>query len=158
MKHEKWEIEGFLVSTDPALLDLDRTHGFIAHSYWAAGIPKSILQKSIKNSLCFGLYRIASGSLEQVGFARIVSDYSTFAYLGDVYISENWRKKGLSKWLMECVLAHPELQGLRRFCLGTKDAHQLYSRFGFEVIQQPQNWMEIKVSDIYRQNSESHPS
>lgn len=140
-----WEKDSFVVSTDPEKLDVSRIHAFLSQSYWAKGIPIAIVKKSIENSLNFGLYH---GS-EQIGFARVVSDYATFAYLGDVYVEEAWRGRGLSKWLMSCIMSHPELQGLRRYCLGTRDAHGLYRQFGFEVIKVPENWMEIRVQDIY---------
>jgi GNAT superfamily N-acetyltransferase len=144
----RWEKDDFEVSTDPALLDVDRIHAFLASSYWSTGIPLEIVRTSIENSLCFGLYR--SSDKRQLGFARVISDYATFAYLGDVYVEAEWRGKGLSKWLMSCIVSHPNLQGLRRFCLGTRDAHGLYRQFGFEVAKQPENWMEIKVPDLYR--------
>jgi GNAT superfamily N-acetyltransferase len=138
---------------DRNLLDIPKVHGFIKNSYWASEIPFSIFEKSVFNSLCFGVYEVfdlKEMSLQQIGFARVVSDFATFAYLGDVYIEEAYRGQGLSKWLMSCVFSHSELQGLRRFCLGTKDAHKLYEKFGFKVIPEPQNWMEIRVKDIYK--------
>lgn len=145
----RWEREGWVISTDPALLAVDRIHAFLTQSYWARGIPLALVEKSIQHSLCFGLYRVEGVVLRQMGFARVVSDHATFAYLGDVYVEAAWRGQGLSKWLMACIVAHPELQGLRRFCLGTRDAHGLYAQYGFEVIGQPQNWMEIRVPDPY---------
>jgi GNAT superfamily N-acetyltransferase len=145
----KWQKEQFAIDTDPSQLDIDRVHSFLSKSYWATGIPIEIVKKSIQNSLCFGLYVSNENRLQQIGFARIVSDYATFAYLGDVYVEESWRGKGLSKWMMSCVMSHPQLQGLRRICLGTRDAHDLYKKYGFEVIKQPENWMEIKVPNIY---------
>jgi len=147
-----WERAPYSISTDPNRLDLDRLHGFIAGTYWATGIPRATFEKSVANSLPFGVYRedaAAAGDSRQIGFARVVSDYATFAYLGDVFIEESERRRGLSKWLMECVMAHPELQGLRRFCLGTRDAHGLYRKFGFKVIPTPENWMEIRVMNPY---------
>ena len=146
---KSWKKDEFVISTDPALLDLKRIHAFLATSYWAAGIPFDTVRKSIQNSLGFGVYLSENAKLRQIGFARVVTDYATFAYLGDVYVEEEWHGKGLSKWLMSCVKNHPELQGLRRFCLGTRDAHGLYKQFGFEVIRLPENWMEIKVANPY---------
>lgn len=134
------------VSTDSSLLNLDLTYSYITNSYWANGIPRDVFENSVKNSLCFGVYK----NKVQIGFARVVSDYSTFAYLGDVFIVEEERGKGYSKILMDTIMNHPQLQGLRRFCLGTKDAHDLYKKYGFEMIKSPQNWMEIKRSHIYQ--------
>ncbi len=137
--------ENFLISTNRELLDLELTHQMIYESYWATKIPKAIFTKSIDNSQCFGVY----DQTRQVGFARVVSDFATFAYLADVFVVQDYRGKGLSKWLIEVILQHPELQGLRRICLGTKDAHGLYAKYGFQVINEPKNWMEIKVPGIY---------
>ncbi len=145
-----WSKESFSISTDPAHLDLEKIHHFLYHSYWAQGIPLATVQKSISHSLSFGLYRTETANLRsQIGFARVVSDFATFAYLCDVYVEQSHRGLGLSRWLLECIMAHPELQGLRRFCLGTKDAQGLYAKFGFKVHPQPENWMEIKLSNIY---------
>jgi GNAT superfamily N-acetyltransferase len=131
-------------------LDLEKIHRFLFQSYWARGIPLTTVQKSISHSLNFGLYLTeTTDARSQIGFARVVSDFSTFAYLGDVYVEPSHRGLGLSRWLLECIMAHPELQGLRRLCLGTKDAQGLYAKFGFAVHPQPENWMEIKNSDIY---------
>ncbi len=154
MKAMRWEKAPYFISTDPNDLDLDRIHAFLSRSYWAQGIPKELVGKSARNSLCFGVYLPASrkspgGAPAQVGFARVISDYATFGYLADVYVEPEHRGRGLSKWLMECVMSHPELQGLRRFCLGTRDAHGLYQKFGFDNSRQPENWMEIRVPDIY---------
>jgi GNAT superfamily N-acetyltransferase len=150
---KEWTRGDFLVSTDPTLLDLKTCHRYIASSYWAKNIPNDLFEKSVRNSLPFGVYRVSSQSdlkkLIQVGFARIISDFSTFAYLGDVFIDESERKQGLSKWLIECILSHPELQGLRRICLGTLDAHSLYEKYGFKNCDNPRNWFEIKVSNLY---------
>jgi GNAT superfamily N-acetyltransferase len=148
--HHVWERPEFEISTNPSFLDLPRIHRFLTASYWALGIPLPIVEKSIRGSLPFGIYRIEGKSREQVGFARVVTDFATFGYLGDVYVETDFRGRGLSKWLMSCVMEHPELQELRRFCLGTRDAHSLYTRFGFEAIKQPENWMEIRAPDIYQ--------
>jgi GNAT superfamily N-acetyltransferase len=137
--------EGYSISTDKALLDVELIHRFLSTSYWARGIPLNVVRDSVENSLCFGLY--CSGA--QAGFARVITDYATFAYLGDVFVLEEHRGKGLSKALLKEVFAHPRLQGLRRFCLGTRDAHSLYEQFGFSVIKKPELWMEIKKENIY---------
>lgn len=144
----EWKKENFTVTTDPKVLQIERVHAFLTESYWAENIPIELVRKSVENSLNFGI--IEEISQMQIGFARVVSDFATFAYLGDVYIEKKWRGLGLSKWLMECITQHPELQGLRRFCLGTRDAHKLYAKYGFQVIAKPENWMEIRVNDIYK--------
>ena len=119
---------GYFVSTDETLLDIDVIHSFLSkESYWAMNIPREVVERSIPNSMCFGVYQ----GEEQIGFARVVTDKATFAYLADVFIIEEYRGKGLSKWLIEVIHAHPELQGLRRWLLGTKDAHGLYEQFGW---------------------------
>jgi 8-oxo-dGTP pyrophosphatase MutT (NUDIX family)/predicted GNAT family N-acyltransferase len=147
----EWERDGFVVSTDPRRLDLDAAHRFIHGSYWAKGIPRDVFEKSLRHSLAFGIYETATG--KQVGLARVITDYATFAYLGDVFIDDAARGRGLGKWLMECILQHPELQSLRRFSLATKDAHSLYAQYGFKPTADPQNWMEIKDSEIYLRHS-----
>lgn len=135
----------FTVSTDRELVDLDVVHGFLTECYWAKGIPREVVARSIENSLCFGVY----AESKQVGFARVISDYATYAYIGDVFVLESFRGRGLGKWLMECVMQHPQLQGLRRWSLVTSDAHGLYSRLGFEPLKKPQNYMELHHSDLY---------
>ena len=148
------ERDGFRISTDRARLDVDLIHGYLAQSYWAKGIPREIVERSIHSSLCFGIYEAAgpgSGESEkQIGFARVITDKATFAYLADVFVLEGWRGRGLSKWLLETILAHPDLQGLRRFCLGTRDAQGLYARYGFANPRDPSRWMEILRPDVYR--------
>jgi len=136
----------FLISTDPARISLDVVHGFLTNCYWAKGIPRETVARSIEHSLCFGVY---DGSGEQVGFARVVSDFATVAYLGDVFILESHRGRGLSKWLMECVTQHPSLQGLRRWILLTRDAHALYAKFGFTPVAKPDRYMELHRPDVY---------
>ena len=138
---------GYKISTNKDELDIDAIHDFISRSYWAEGIPKETLAKAIKNSLCFGIFT-SSGS--QVGFARMITDSATFAYLADVYVLEGHRGKGLSKWLMKEILAHPDLQGLRRINLATRDAHSLYEKFGFKPLSSPQKVMEIIRPDVYK--------
>jgi GNAT superfamily N-acetyltransferase len=137
--HECARRGAFVVSTDPALLDLPAIHDYLANrSYWAQGRPPEVIQRSIENSLCFGLYE----SGKQAGFARVVTDKATFAWLCDVFVLESWRCRGLSKWLIECILRHPDLQGLRRIVLATRDAHELYSRYGFAPLASPDRFME----------------
>jgi N-acetylglutamate synthase-like GNAT family acetyltransferase len=135
----------YSISTNPKRLDLDAIHGFLSRSFWAEGIPKKLVAKSIRNSLCFGLFHDRA----QIGFARVVTDRATFAYLCDVYILETHRGKGLSKWLIEAVMAHPDLQGLRRFQLVTRDAHGLYTRFEFRAPEHPDRHMEIFRHGMY---------
>ena len=137
---------GYLLSTDKTLLQIAIIHRFLADkSYWAKDVPKNIVEKSINGSLCFGIY----SKEQQVAFARVISDFATFAYLCDVFVLEEHRGKGLSKWLMEKIMQHPDLQQLRRFTLGTKDAHELYRQFGFREPDNACNNMEIRIADIY---------
>lgn len=138
--------DGYLVSTDRSLLDLDAVHAFLSQrSYWAAGISRERLETAIANSLPFGVYNEG----RQVGFARAISDYVTFSYLADVYIEESHRGRGLSKLLMEALLKHPQLQPLRRWMLGTRDAHRLYTQFGFIPLEDPARWMELPDPNAY---------
>lgn len=141
-----WERNGFVASTDPARLDRDAVHEFLRNSYWARGIPRDVVERSIDHALCFGLYE---GS-RQVGFARVITDRATFAYLADVYVLESHRRRGLAAWLMEVILGHPELQGLRRWMLVTDDAHALYRTVGFREVAHPERLMEMVFPDRYR--------
>jgi GNAT superfamily N-acetyltransferase len=142
----EWQRGEHVVSDDPERIDVEAVHAFIAgRSYWAAGIPAETLARAIAHSLCFGLYR---GS-RQVGFARVVTDRATFGYLCDVYVEESARGTGLGEWLVACVLEHPELQSLRRLCLMTRDAHELYRRFGFKPMADPTRYMEIHRPNVY---------
>jgi N-acetylglutamate synthase-like GNAT family acetyltransferase len=143
--HQLWSKGDYEISTDPARVDVGMVHEFLTNSYWAKGIPVQTVRKSIENSICFGVYH----RHQQVGFARIISDLATFAYLADVFIGPSYRGQGLSSWLMECIMGHPDLQGLRRWMLATKDAHGLYARFGFTAIKNPDSWMEIHRPDVY---------
>jgi GNAT superfamily N-acetyltransferase len=131
-----WRRGQFEVSSDPNRLDLDVVHGYLTRSYWATGITRDKVERSLAGSLSFGVYQLAAHNAaeSQVGFARVVSDHVTFAWLGDVFILEEYQGRGLGKFLMECVVAHPQLQGLRRFVLATRDAHGLYAQFGFEPV------------------------
>jgi GNAT superfamily N-acetyltransferase len=137
----------FLVSTDRSRLDLDVVHGFLTNCYWAKGIPREVVARSIEHALCFGVYD-AGGAL--VGFARVVSDFATVAYVGDVFVLETHRGLGLGKWLMECIMEHRALQGLRRWILTTRDAHGLYSQVGFTPVKWPERFMELFQPEIYR--------
>lgn len=139
-------ISNYRISTHKEELDFRVIHEFIGQSYWASGIPKDVLETAIANSLCFGVFHNAG---EQVGFARMVTDKATFAYLADVFILEPHRGKGLSKWLMQTILAHPDLQGLRRMALATRDAHTLYEQFGFRPLANPQTFMELWDPEVY---------
>lgn len=131
---------GFTLSSDKSKLDLEYTYHFLNNeSYWAKGIPQDVYFKSIENSLCFGVYF----NDKQIGFARVITDYATFAYLADVFIDKRYRKKGLSKWLIQNIINHPELKNLRRWLLATADAHQLYQQFGFVSLNNPQRFMQI---------------
>jgi GNAT superfamily N-acetyltransferase len=144
----------YLVNSEPAWLDLELIHRFLSeHSYWARGIPRDVVARSIANSLCFGVYAFAKGAPDparrQVGFARVATDRATFAYLADVFVLPEHRGRGLSKRLMEAVLAHPDLQGLRRWMLATADAHELYRRYGFTALSQPDRFMQRHDPDVY---------
>ena len=131
--------KGYTISADKALIDFEAVYQYLnGESYWAKGIPAERLEKAISNSICFGVYKDAL----QAGFARVVTDQATFAYICDVFILPGYRGNGLSKWLMQTIVEHPELQGLRRWSLATADAHGLYSQFGFTSLNKPENWME----------------
>jgi GNAT superfamily N-acetyltransferase len=154
MQPVEYRRDNFLISTDRSRLDIGVIHGFLTESYWAKGVPVSVVQKSIENSLCFGVYDTIS-AVQQIGFARAITDYATFAYLADVFILEPHRGKGLSKWLISCILAHPELQGLRRWMLATRDAHGLYRQFGFEAVEGSTRLMAITHPDVYQRMRDS---
>ena len=152
-----------MVSTDRARLDLDVIHEFLTNCYWAKGIPRETLVRSIEHSLCFGIYDCSStrvpllaknarnGAPTQIGFARVISDFATYAYVADVFILEPYRERGLGKELMASIMAHPDLQGLRRWSLGTRDAHGLYAQFGFKAVinDRSRTVMEIVNPEIY---------
>ena len=129
------------ISTDPSRLQLAAIHAYLTRSYWSPGVPEDVVARAIAHSLCFGIYLADA----QVGFARVVTDKASFAYLADVYVLEEHRRQGLSKRLVETIQAHPDLQGLRRFMLATKDAHGLYAQFGFKPVAAPERLMEIRT-------------
>jgi GNAT superfamily N-acetyltransferase len=138
----------YQISTDRDRLDLNVIHDYLSnHSYWAQGIPFEIVKRSVAHSLCFGIYH---GS-QQVGFARLITDYATIAYLGDVFVLPEHRGKGLSKWLIETMTTHPDLQGFRRWMLLTADAHGLYEQYGFKSLASPNRWMERHIPNVYQQ-------
>ena len=137
---DRVERGGYEISTDPARLDLDVIHGYLREAYWSPGVLRDVVERSIARSLCFGLYA-PDGA--QAGFARVVTDGATFAWIADVFVLDPHRGRGLGVWLMETVLAHPDLQGLRRIVLATKDAHELYERFGFVPLPTPERWMSV---------------
>ena len=141
----EWQRGEYEISTDPTRLDLDLTHRFLnEEAYWSLGVPMDVVKRAIAGSIVFGVYL----GQDQVGFARVVSDKATFAWLGDVFVVAEHRGHGLGKWLMECVKSHPELQGLRRWMLATRDAHGLYEQYGFTIVE-PGRFMEIRDSDVY---------
>lgn len=131
--------DNFTISTDPSRLDRDAIDDMLARSYWANGRPRETLERALDNSLVFGVYE----GDKQIGIARVVSDYAVFAYLCDVFIHEDYRANGIGKWLMQTIMSHPDLQGLRRWSLATRDAHGLYKQFGWNPLKNPNNWMEI---------------
>ena len=144
VEHRRGE---FVISTDRARLDLDVVHNFLTNCYWAEGIPRDVVVTSIEHALCFGIY---DGSGAHVGFARVISDFATIAYVGDVFVLESHRGRGLGKWLMECITQHPALQNLRRWILTTRDAHGLYSQVGFTPVKSPERYMELHQPNVYK--------
>ena len=135
----EWQYDEYTLSTDPAHLDIDLIYEFLStRAYWAKGRTRAAVERSIAHSLSFGLYR----QRQQIGFARVVTDYATFAYLADVFVLEAERGRGLGKWLIATIVDHAELQGLRRWLLATRDAHGLYQQAGFTLLSQPERWME----------------
>jgi len=142
----QWQKNEFTIDMDRERLQFDVIFRFlIEESYWSQNRTREQTERAIKNSLCFGVYE----GERQVGFARIVSDLATFAYVGDVFILEGFRGRGLSKWLMQTIIDHPDLQGLRRWILATRDAHELYRQFGFDELKAPDRWMERASPDAY---------
>jgi N-acetylglutamate synthase-like GNAT family acetyltransferase len=148
-------IPGYEISVDPTRINVGLVHKFLSEdSYWSKGIPLPVVEKAIANSLCFGVFHDA----QQVGFARVVTDKSTFALLADVFILPSHRGRGLSKWLMREVINHPDLQGLRRLLLLTSDAHSLYAQFGFTEIGNAWRFMEVLRADIYEADAVARAS
>jgi GNAT superfamily N-acetyltransferase len=141
----------FTISTDKVRFDLETIHRFLSTCYWSTGISRDTVKKSIENSLCFGVFY----GEKQVGFARVITDRATYAYIGDVFILESHRGRGLGKKLMAAIMGHPELQGLRRWSLVTRDAHDLYEQFGFTALANPQRYMERHDPDVYQQKTEN---
>lgn len=137
-KHLETRRDDFLISTDPSRLDLNAITDMLKRAYWARGRPRERTERAIQNSLVFGVY---DGG-KQIGLARVVTDYSIFAYLCDVFIHEDYRTHGLGKWLMETIMNHPDLKDMRRWVLVTDDAHGLYKKFGFAAIPDPEHWMQ----------------
>ena len=138
-KYYEYHKDGFFISTDPDLLDIDKIHDFVSQSYWARGIPKELVIKSIRHSYCFGLYDQG----EQIGFARLITDFTTEADVCEVFVVESYQGRGLGTWLMECVIACPSLKGIRTLSLGTADAHEFCRKLGFHVIGDCPNRMQI---------------
>ena len=153
MKHADPHSDDYDISSDPARLDLEAIHAYLTRSYWAEGIPEETVARAVAGSLCFGVFHGA----RQVGFARVVTDRATFAYLCDVYVLEEHRGRGLGKRLVGEVMAHPELAGLRRFVLATRDAHGLYAQAGFQPLARPEFFMEIVRPDVYRTPPAGNP-
>ena len=148
---------GFSLSTDPTHLDIPVIHRFLSsEAYWSPGIPKEDVEQAIAHSLCFGVYAdpISDQPERQVGFARVITDYTTYAYLCDVFILAEFRGHGLGKWLVSCIRAHPRLQGLRRWSLATRDAHGLYAQFGFRPLSNPERMMQITVPEVYKRRAD----
>jgi GNAT superfamily N-acetyltransferase len=135
----------YTISTDKSRLDIDGIHAFLRESYWARNIPRDVFVRSVENSMCFGAY----DGQRQIGFARVITDYATFAYLGDVFVLPSHRGRGVAKQLMQAIRDHPDLQGLRRWHLLTRDAHRLYEQFGFRKLAKPERHMEISVENPY---------
>jgi GNAT superfamily N-acetyltransferase len=144
-RSEEWSTErifeyqrgNYWISTDPQRLDLEVIHGFLQHSYWSPGIPRAIVAAAVRNSYCFGLF----DQDQQIGFARVVTDFASVAYLADVFVLPAYRGQGLATWLMECVVTCPALRLVRNMLLATRDAHNLYRKVGFETIESPDKWM-----------------
>lgn len=146
----EWTRGAFTITCDPARQDLDVIHGFLTECYWAKGIPRETVARSIAGALCFAIRHREEGQADrQVGFARVISDGATIAYIGDVFVLPDFRGQGLSKWLMDCIVSHPDLQGLRRWILVTSDAHGLYQQYGFTPLKRPDFYMERHDPHVY---------
>lgn len=149
-----------MISTDRGVLNVGLIHDYLSNStYWATGRTLEVVQRSIDNSLCFGVFQIDSeGNKQQVGFARVVTDYATFSWLADVFILDEHRAQGLGKWLIDVIISHPDLQGFRRWVLATKDAHELYRRVGFRELHRPERWMERPDPNMQENPDYWHPT
>jgi GNAT superfamily N-acetyltransferase len=153
---ERWERDGFLLTTDPNAIDLEVLHAFLQQAYWSRGIPMEVVRQAVAHSLPFSLLHLQDPT-HFVGFARVITDAATFAYLSDVFVLPPYRGRGLGTWMLSCVLAHPHLQGLRRWCLGTRDAQALYARVGFAPLAAPERWMERVDPQVYERGSAQEP-
>ena len=143
----EWQQDEYTITTNKSRININAVHLFLTNSsYWAAGIPKETVERSINGSLCFSMLH----GDKQVGFARVITDEATFAYLADVFVLDEYRGKGLSKWLMQTIINYPTLQHLRRFMLATKDAHGLYAQYGFKPLNNVERWMIIHNPDVYK--------
>ena len=151
---ETWRRGEFEISTDEARLDVAMIHAFLTNCYWARGIPLEIVKRSIEHSFAFGIYH----GKRQIGFARWITDRATFAYLGDVFVIDEYRGNGLARWLMEVMTSHPDVQGHRRWCLLTRDAQALYTQFGFTPLAKPEAWMEVWTPDRYAKPADESAS
>lgn len=146
----EWRNGSYTITTDPARVDLAVVHGFLTGSYWAKGIPLEVVRRSVEHALNFSLWHEdPGGRSSQAGFARVITDFATFAYVGDVFVLEPHRGLGLSKWLMRVIVDHPELQGFRRWCLLTRDAHGLYAPLGFTPLADASRWMERRTPEAH---------
>ena len=146
MSYRAFYKNGFCISTEKARLDITAIHHFLStQAYWSLNIPLSRVEDAIAHSLNFGLYL----KEQQIGYARVISDFASIAYLGDVYVLPDFRGQGLSKWLMKTIMEYPELQGLRRWILSTADAHGLYKQFGWKPVAYPDRWMEVHNREVY---------
>lgn len=145
----------YLISDDPARLDAAAIHGYLTRSYWSENIPLATVQRALRGSLCIGAYTETGG---QAGLVRIISDHATYAYLCDVYVLEEHRDHGLSKAMLAFTLRHPTLQGLRSWSLRTRDAHGLYTQFGFKPVEHPESYMALRFPDVYRRPADEGPS
>jgi GNAT superfamily N-acetyltransferase len=142
---ETYAKTGYFISTNPQLLDVSVVYRYLSEqSYWAQGRSRKLVELSIKNSFCFGIYKEIIEQPIQVGFARVISDYATFAYLADLFILPDYQNQGLGKWLVATILNHPEMQLVGRWALFTKDAHELYRQFGFDLEQDPRKFMSYR--------------
>jgi GNAT superfamily N-acetyltransferase len=150
--HYEQHRDAYVISTDQSLLDRPTIHAFLAQTYWSPGVPREIVDRALDNSCVFGMYRDG----EQVGLARVITDYATFAYIADVFILPAFRGQGLGVWLIEVVLSHPDLQGFRRWMLATLDAHDLYRKHGFEPLSNPERFMEIRRTDVHGPPTTDH--